>query len=132
MFCFLSFFKYSTPESGIVHVAPNHPKKYRIVKPNRVKKRLRRGASSGALRGRLRRGPLTSRGGAVVAASPRHQCTEKTQETDCLAAASFLGLARSASPQPYHVPGLERGFVSEEAAYGSAMLSYSLHLAVII
>ena len=40
---------------------------YALVKPNCVKKGLRRGASSGALRGRLRRGPLTSRGGAMVA-----------------------------------------------------------------
>ena len=39
---------------------------YALVKPNRVKKRLPRGASSGALQGRLRRGPLTSRGGAIL------------------------------------------------------------------
>ncbi|CAB1106756.1 unnamed protein product [Ectocarpus sp. CCAP 1310/34] len=44
---------------------------FALVKPNRVQKRLRRGASSGALRGRLPRGPLTSRGGPMVAAAPR-------------------------------------------------------------
>ena len=37
-----------------------------LAKPNRVKTCLRQGASSGALRGRLRRGPLTSLGGPAV------------------------------------------------------------------
>ena len=42
-----------------------------IVKPNRVKTWLQQGASSGALRGRLRWGPYTSRGGPGVAAKLR-------------------------------------------------------------
>ena len=42
-----------------------------LVKPNRLKPCLRQDASSGVLRGRFRQAPLTSRGGSMVAASPR-------------------------------------------------------------
>ena len=42
-----------------------------LVKPKREKTCVRQGASSGTLRGRFRRPPLTSRGRPRVAASPR-------------------------------------------------------------
>ena len=69
------------PESGSTEFGsgPKSPEKnlLLVVKPNRVKTRLRRGASSGAEGGRwsrLRRDHL---------ASPRHQCTVWTQCTGC-------------------------------------------------
>ena len=44
-----------------------------LVKSNRVKSCFRQGASSGALRGRLRRGPLTSREGGDGRGESRDQ-----------------------------------------------------------
>ena len=53
-----------------------------LVKTKRVKPCLRQGASSGALRGRLRRAPLTSRGGGQGSRrSSDHQCTGRVQCT---------------------------------------------------
>ena len=59
MWVFLATVPLSEDSNSLIFYAP--------VKPNRVKKSLRRGASSGAFRGRLRRASLTSRGGRMVA-----------------------------------------------------------------
>ena len=69
-FCYFPIFlSQSTTKLPLKH-GPNKTYFSALVKPNRVKTGLRQGASSGVLRGRLRRVPLTSRGGAGVAAGP--------------------------------------------------------------
>ena len=80
----LLFFPFSLNQSTII-LPLKHGRKttyfLTLVKPNRVKTCLRQGASSGALRGCFRRGPLTSRGRAGVAGSRNHQCTGRVECT---------------------------------------------------
>ena len=67
---FFSFFLgQSTTKLPLKH-GPKTTYRFALGKPNRVKTALRQDASSGALRGPLRRGPLISPGGAGVAAKP--------------------------------------------------------------
>lgn len=77
---FVRFFLFSTYHPIALEASPKINLFSALVKPNRVKACARQGAPSGALRGRLRRAPLASRGGAGVASSPKQrtlwvQCT---------------------------------------------------------
>ena len=61
-FALFSFFRSQSTTKFPLNTVQKRRTFFTLVKPNRVKPCLRQGASSGALRGRLRRGPLTSRG----------------------------------------------------------------------
>ena len=82
-----------------------------IVTPNRAKTGLRQGDSSGALRGRLRRAPLISRGGAEVAAKPRPVWASPKPPVHWsgpvywhMTQPVHTVLARATRAQPYHLP----------------------------
>ena len=74
---FLSFIKsqtyYTAPDTQELPLKrdPKSTLALEQVKPTGLKTCLRQSASSGALCGRLRQGPLTSRGGAMVLGLPR-------------------------------------------------------------
>ena len=77
------------------------------VKPKRVKTCLRQGASSGALRGRFRRGPLTSRRGGGVAASPQSPVHWSGPVYWHMTQPVHTVLPRAARAQPYKSPAFD-------------------------
>ena len=99
-FCSSSVFSWSSTTKLHLKHGPKTTYFLALVKPKRVKTCLRQGVSSGALGGRLRRGPRTSRGVAGVAASPRppvhwsgRVCRRMTQPV-------YTVLARATRAQP--------------------------------